>query len=64
MFRVVKPCDRCVLTTVDPETGEKGRQPLRILGKHRRFLEGVLFGVNLIPDSTGIIRVGDPVDVI
>jgi uncharacterized protein YcbX len=64
VFRVVKPCDRCVLTTVDPETGEKGRQPLRILSKQRRFLEGLLFGVNLIPDNTGIIRVGDPVDVI
>jgi uncharacterized protein YcbX len=64
VFRAVKPCDRCVLTTVDPETGEKGRQPLRILGKYRRFPEGLLFGVNLIPDNTGIIRVGDPVDVI
>jgi uncharacterized protein len=61
VFRVVKPCDRCVLTTVDPETGEKGRQPLKILGKRRRFPEGLLFGVNLIPDMTGSIRVGDEV---
>jgi uncharacterized protein YcbX len=64
VFRAVKPCDRCVLTTVDPETGEKGRQPLRILGKHRRFPEGLLFGVNLIPDNTGTIRLNDPVKVI
>jgi uncharacterized protein YcbX len=64
VFRAVKPCDRCVLTTVDPETGEKGRQPLRILGKHRRFPEGLLFGVNLIPDNRGAIRVGNPVEIV
>jgi uncharacterized protein YcbX len=63
VFRAVKPCDRCVLTTVDPETGEKGGQPLRILGKHRRFPEGLLFGVNLIPDNAGTIEIGDPVKV-
>ncbi len=64
VFRAVKPCDRCVLTTVDPETGERGRQPLRILGKHRRFPAGLLFGTNLIPDNTGVIRLADPVEMI
>jgi uncharacterized protein len=63
-FRAVKPCDRCVLTTVDPETGEKGRQPLRILGKRRRFPEGLLFGTSLIPDTTGTITLDDPVTVV
>lgn len=67
-FRVPKACSRCVLTTVDPETGEKGRQPLHVLGKHRRFPEGLLFGVNLIPDLEGFdgrgkIAVGDEVIV-
>lgn len=67
-FRVPKPCSRCVLTTVDPETGEKGRQPLRILGQRRRFPQGLLFGVNLIPDLEGFggrgkIAVGDEVIV-
>ena len=60
-FRVVKPCDRCVLTTVDPETGEKGRQPLRVLGEHRRFPGGLMFAVNLIPDARGTVSVGDEV---
>ena len=64
VFRTVKPCDRCVLTTVDPETGEKGRQPLRILGKRRRFPAGLLFGTNLIPDNVGAIKLGDSVTVI
>ena len=52
-FRVPKACSRCVLTTIDPETQEKGRQPLRVLGQRRRFPEGLLFGVNLIPDLEG-----------
>jgi hypothetical protein len=60
-FRVVKPCDRCVVTTTDQETGERGHEPLRALGRHRNVNQKLLFGTNLIPDSTGPIAVGDPV---
>jgi uncharacterized protein len=63
-FRGAKPCDRCVVTTTDQTTGERGRQPLRILAKHRRFDQTLLFGQNLIPDSPGVIRVGDPVVIV
>jgi uncharacterized protein YcbX len=59
-FRVAKACDRCVVTTIDQETGEKGRQPLRMLAERRRFDNGVLFAVNLIPEEPfGLLRVGD-----
>jgi uncharacterized protein len=61
-FRVPKPCDRCVVTTTDQETGEKGREPLFALGKHRRIGGGLMFAVNLIPDGRGLIAVGDPVE--
>ncbi|GAA2620489.1 MOSC domain-containing protein [Dactylosporangium fulvum] len=63
-FRVPKPCSRCVLTTIDPETGEKGRQPLRVLGQRRKFPGGIMFGVNLIPDGRGKIAIGDEVAVV
>lgn len=63
-FRVVKSCGRCVLTTIDPQTAVKGREPLVTLGRHRRGTHGVLFGMNLAPDTPGaVIRVGDPVSV-
>jgi uncharacterized protein YcbX len=62
-FRVVKPCDRCVVTTTDQTTGERGRQPLRMLAGRRRFGQKLIFGQNLIPDSTGPIRVGDLAEV-
>jgi uncharacterized protein YcbX len=67
--RAVKPSARCLVTTIDQETGEKGRQPLRALGLHRNSPIGLLFGVNLIPDGpldagAGVIRVGDSVSLL
>jgi hypothetical protein len=63
-FRVAKPCGRCVVTTTDQITGERGRQPLKMLGRRRRFGKGLVFGQNLIPDSGGVIRIGDPVEIL
>jgi uncharacterized protein len=63
-FRVAKPCGRCVVTTTDQTTGVRGTQPLRILAARRRFGKNLVFGQNIIPDSRGVIRVGDPVEVI
>lgn len=65
-FEFVKGCSRCVFTTVDPQTGQKDPQlePLRTLGSYRRREAGVFFGQNAIPRSTGVIRLGDPVEVI
>jgi hypothetical protein len=61
-LRLVKPCARCVMTSVVPATGtvEPGG-PLRRLGRHR---PGVSFGVNAIPSTTGTVRVGDEVVVL
>ena len=63
-FRAAKSCARCVVTTIDQETGIKGRQPLRALGTHRRYADGLLFAINLIPDATGTVSVGDPMTVL
>lgn len=63
VFSLVKPCSRCVVTTVDPDHGTKAPdlQPLRELGTYRRTAEGVIFGMNAIHESGGEIRVGSPV---
>ncbi|MFE4537403.1 MOSC domain-containing protein [Streptomyces scopuliridis] len=63
-FRVAKPCGRCVITTTDQRTGERGKEPLRTLGHYRRFGSQLIFGQNLVPESTGTLRVGDPVTVL
>ena len=62
-FRGPKRCDRCVITTIDPETGESGREPLRTLAKYRLQDQKVWFGMNLIHDGIGTLRVGDAVTV-
>ncbi|HYN28444.1 MAG TPA: MOSC N-terminal beta barrel domain-containing protein [Dermatophilaceae bacterium] len=73
-FRVARPSDRCVLTTVDPDTLERGPEPIRTLARHRRWEGRTRFAVNLVPDldpaaidatltdATGpVVHVGDPV---
>jgi hypothetical protein len=61
-FRAPKPCDRCVVTTTDQETGARGREPLRTLARHRSVDQKLLFGLNLIPDGPyGPLAAGDPV---
>jgi hypothetical protein len=67
VFRAVKGCDRCVLTTIDPDTAAKGKEPIATLARSRRWDGKVWFGINLIPDSprnAGSISVGDPVRIL
>jgi len=65
-FRVVKPCARCILTTIDPQTGERSadREPLATLQKHRAQADGAMFGQNLVNDSNGQLEVGMPVEIL
>ena len=65
-FHIVKPCARCVLTTVDQARGEKnGKEPLKTLSTYRNKNGNVLFGQNLIAESTGVtVSAGDTVEVI
>lgn len=60
---VAWPCRRCVVTTIDPDTGERAPdgEPLETLKAFRRGRGGVMFGQNLIPRALGEIRVGDEV---
>ena len=62
-YRVLKPCSRCVMTTVDPDTGLKAAsvQPLRTLATYRRSADGIMFGMNAIHNSPGRLSVGDRV---
>lgn len=64
LFRVAKPCARCVVTTTDQDSAVRGREPLRTLARHRRVGSGLLFGQNLVPEGAGTLRVGDPLTVL
>jgi uncharacterized protein len=62
LFYVVKPCSRCITTTVDQETGIQGKEPLATLSRYRKVDGNVLFGQNIIPENVGTITVGDQVE--
>ena len=63
---LVKPCSRCVMTTVNPDTGEKdsATQPLKTLASYRKTRDGVIFGQNAVHQKPGVIAVGDKVTVL
>ena len=63
-YRVVKPCERCSVVTVDPSTGERSKEPLRTLATYQRIEGKVIFGQNAIHNGPGEIRIGDPVEVL
>lgn len=65
-FHVVKPCARCVLTTVDQTTGEKaGKEPLKTLSTYRNHNGKVMFGQNLIAESAGVkVCLNDTVEIL
>jgi uncharacterized protein len=58
----VKPCARCVMTTINPETAEKGKEPLRTLNQYRNFGNKILFGQNLLVVEKGTISLGDLIE--
>jgi uncharacterized protein YcbX len=60
-LRVVKPCGRCLVTTTDQNTGERGKEPLRTLATYRKQGGEVMFGQNVVHQGRGHLRVGDPV---
>ncbi len=63
-FFGVKPCARCIMTTINQETGEKsGREPLLTLNKFRKAGNKILFGQNVLISQLGSVSVGDKIEV-
>ena len=68
-IELMKPSDRCIVTTTDQMTGERmGEEPLLSLARLRLSgdprIKGVLFGWNAAPRTLGEIAVGDAVEVL
>jgi uncharacterized protein YcbX len=60
-FVSVKPCARCVLTTVDQHTAEKGVEPLATLSTYRKRDNKIYFGQNLVAIDHLDVTVGDQI---
>jgi uncharacterized protein YcbX len=66
-FENVKPCDRCIFTTLHPITAQRSKkgEPLKTLAKFRLLdKESITFGMNMIALNTGTVFVGDEVEVL
>src|SRR5258707_7332541 len=65
IFHIVRACDRCAITTVDPVQGVMtGKEPLTTLARYRTFDKKVLFGQYLLAEGTGELHVGDTLQVV
>jgi uncharacterized protein YcbX len=63
VFHSVKQCPRCVITTIDQNTGLKSKDPLKTLAEFRQKDNKVMFGMNLVADGTGMVSVGDEIKI-
>ena len=63
-FLGVKPCSRCVITTINQHTAEKGKEPLTTLSGYRMKNNKIYFGQNVLQQQNGIINVGDEIKII
>ena len=63
---LAKPCSRCVMTTVDQDTGTipQRKEPLATLARFRKQEEGVMFGQNALVEQSGKVTVGDEVEIL
>jgi len=80
VFDVLKPCTRCKIPSIDPNSGEEGQEPQRILSQLRKgeiigynnpssFRQSVFFGVNMTmcaqnDNNDTVVSIGDGVSII
>ena len=66
IFKNVKLCSRCILTTIDPDTAifSNDKEPLQTLLTYRLIDGKIMFGSNLIAMNEGEIKKGDELKVL
>lgn len=62
-FVAIKPCARCVLTTINQDTAEKGQEPLRTLTTYRKTGSKILFGQDAVAIDHKVVKQGDSIIV-
>lgn len=58
-LKPVKPCERCVITTINQATAEAGKEPLKTLATYRNINNKILFGQNALVIKPGKIKTGE-----
>ena len=62
--RIVKPCSRCVIPSINIETAEREVEPTKTLVEYRKRNNKIFFGQNVIADNNGQIDLGMPIEII
>lgn len=64
-FEIAKPCSRCPIPGIDPDTAQKSPEVLQVLASYRRG-EGnkIYFGQNVLHRGTGELHLGQAVEVL
>jgi uncharacterized protein YcbX len=63
-FYAVKPCARCVMTTIGQDDAVAAKEPLKTLAGYRNRDNKIYFGQNILYAGNGVVRVGDTIEVI
>jgi uncharacterized protein YcbX len=63
-FYGVKLCARCIITTIDQASATRNKEPLKTLARYRFRDNKILFGQNLVHESSGEIAVGDVMEIL
>jgi len=62
-FMGLKPCERCIVTTINTETGAADKEPLKTLAKEK-INEKIVFGQHTIALEDGLVKVGDEIEIL
>ena len=62
-FLGVKPCARCVMTTINQQTAQGGKEPLKTLAGYRLKNNKIYFGQNILQQQNGSISIGDAITI-
>ena len=62
-FTGLKPCGRCVITTINQDTAQRGTEPLHTLSQFRKWGSSVQFGLNLVAVDFFKVNVGQKIEV-
>ncbi len=57
----LKPCERCIITSINQENANRGKDPLKALVELSSDDGRMIFGQNFVPENAAVLKVGDGV---
>ncbi|HMQ07798.1 MAG TPA: MOSC domain-containing protein [Saprospiraceae bacterium] len=64
IFKCVKLCPRCVVTTIDQKTALRSAEPLKTLASYRKNGNEIYFAVNAIVENEGMVHLEDEIEIL